>query len=116
MGKSDEGHRADGLDDRASLRNRLREAWAQQAPLEADHGSFRASQGQWPAAELVLGGLLNNGELRKVPGCAVAQASARSRHESGQVLKPKTGEAAAGRDCRFAAELSARAGAAQARH
>ena len=52
MGHADEGHGTDGLDDRPPLRDRLREARPQQAPHQADDGSFRQAQGQ--AAELVL--------------------------------------------------------------
>src|ERR1700759_379456 len=52
MGHADEGHGADGLDDRPPLRDRLRAAGAEQAPLEIAHGSFRQAQGT--AAELVL--------------------------------------------------------------
>ena len=40
MGHADEGHRADGLDDRPPLRDRLRKARPQQAALETDHRSF----------------------------------------------------------------------------
>ena len=48
------GHRADGLDDRPAVRDRLREARAKQAPHEIDHGSFREAERQWAAAQPVL--------------------------------------------------------------
>ena len=46
MGNADEGDRADGLDDRPPLRDRLREARPQQAPVETDHRSFRPAEAQ----------------------------------------------------------------------
>src|SRR6185437_14550834 len=59
----------------------------------------------------------------EVPGCASQSASARSRHDSGQVFKEvgqttsqAAGQIAERRDCRGAAELPARAGAVQERH
>src|SRR5262249_28554167 len=55
VGYADEGHRADGLDDRPPLRDRLREAWTEQAPLEIDHGSLREAEGKRAAVEFVLG-------------------------------------------------------------
>src|ERR1700759_461583 len=54
MGHADEGHGPDGLDDRPPLRNRLRKAGLEQAPLEADDGSFREAQRRRAAAEFVL--------------------------------------------------------------
>src|SRR6516164_9308156 len=54
MGYADEGNRADGLDDRAQVRNRMREAWAEQAPLETHHRSFRKAERQRPATQPVL--------------------------------------------------------------
>src|SRR6185437_17068720 len=54
MGNPDEGHRADRLDDRTPVRDRLRKARPQQAPLETDDGSFREAEAQRPAAEFVL--------------------------------------------------------------
>src|SRR5436305_563358 len=54
MGHADEGHRSDGLDDRAPLRDRLRKARAEQAALKADHRAFRAAEAQRAAAEFVL--------------------------------------------------------------
>src|ERR1700710_2798717 len=60
MGYPDEGHRADGLDDRAPVRNRLRKTRAQQAAFETDHRSFRTAEAQRAAVELVLGSLLIN--------------------------------------------------------
>src|SRR5580658_9247183 len=54
VGNADEGHRTDGLDDRTPLRDRLREARAQQAALEIDHRSFRAAETQRAAAQPVL--------------------------------------------------------------
>src|SRR6185437_739253 len=54
MGHADEGHRADGLDDRAPVRHRLRQARAQQAALETDHRSLRPPETQRPAAQPVL--------------------------------------------------------------
>ena len=55
MGHADEGHGADGLDDRPALRDRLREARAEQAPLETDDRSFRQAEGRRAAAQFVLG-------------------------------------------------------------
>src|SRR6202012_5204972 len=52
MGHADEGHRADGVDDRPPLRDCLREAGPEQAPHEIDDGPFRQAEG--PAVELVL--------------------------------------------------------------
>src|SRR5207244_1467068 len=54
MGDADERHRADRLDDRASLRDRLREARAQQAAFETDHRTFCAAETQRTAAQFVL--------------------------------------------------------------
>src|ERR1700674_6110952 len=54
MGDADEGHRADGVDDRTPVRDRLREARAQQAAFETDHRPFRAAEAQRPAVEFVL--------------------------------------------------------------
>src|SRR5205807_8188746 len=56
MGNADEGHRADGLDDRTPVRDRLREARPQQAALETDDGSFRETEAKRAAVEFVLGG------------------------------------------------------------
>src|SRR5215471_6287173 len=55
MGHADEGNRADGLDDWTPVRDRLRKARPQQAPLETEHRSFRKTQGERTAAEFVLG-------------------------------------------------------------
>src|SRR5450631_2985651 len=59
MGNADEGHRADGLDDRTPVRDRLRKTRAQQAALETDIRSFRAAEAQRAAVEFVLGLLLH---------------------------------------------------------
>src|SRR5215207_10825363 len=56
MGNADEGYRPDGLDDRAAVRNRLRKAGRQQAPLETDDRSFRQAEAQRTATEFVLDG------------------------------------------------------------
>src|SRR3982074_3152481 len=56
MGHADEGNRADGLDDRAAVRDRLRKARAQQAPLQADHRPLRAAEAERRTVELVLRG------------------------------------------------------------
>ena len=66
VGNPDEGHRADGLDDRPPLRDRLRKARAQQAALETDHGSFRQAEAQRAAVEFVLG----TRELERMRECA----------------------------------------------
>src|SRR6185369_988024 len=55
MGNADEGHRPDGLDDRAAVRDRLRKARAQQAPFETDDRSFHQAEAQRTATEFVLG-------------------------------------------------------------
>src|SRR5712672_2099798 len=55
MGRADEGHRPDGLDDRPPLRDRLREAWAEQAAFETDHRPFCKAEAQRSAAQFVLG-------------------------------------------------------------
>ena len=55
MGNADEGHRADGLDDRTPLRNRLREARPEQAALETDDRPFRQAEAKRAAVEFVLG-------------------------------------------------------------
>ncbi len=49
------GDRPDGLDDRPPLRDRLREARPQQAPLETDDRSFRQAEAERTAIEFVLG-------------------------------------------------------------
>src|SRR5437879_4576275 len=75
VGNTDEGHRTDGLDDRPPVRDRLREARAQQAALEIDHRTFRAAQAKRAAAELVLvnpspfkgGGEMNSGNCAEFP-------------------------------------------------
>jgi len=54
MGHADEGHRPHGLDDRPPLRDRLREARTEQAPLETDDGPFREAERRRAAAEFVL--------------------------------------------------------------
>jgi hypothetical protein len=54
MGHADEGHRSDGLDDRAPLRNRVRKTRTQQAALEADDRPFRAAEAERAATEFVL--------------------------------------------------------------
>src|SRR6516162_4173593 len=54
MGYADEGNRADGLDDRAQVRDRMRKAWAEQAPLETHHRPFRKAERQRPATQPVL--------------------------------------------------------------
>src|ERR1700751_514681 len=58
VGDADEGHWANGLDDRTPLRDRRREAWAQQASIEIDHGSFREAEGERAAVEPVLEGFI----------------------------------------------------------
>src|SRR6476660_4393878 len=63
MGNADEGHRTDGLDDRAPLRDRLRKAWPQQAALQIDHRAFRAAKTKRAAIELVLGRVLIKREM-----------------------------------------------------
>src|SRR5205807_9925758 len=55
MGNPHEGHRADGLDDRTPVRDRLRKTRAQQAALETAVRSFRAAEKQRAAVEFVLG-------------------------------------------------------------
>src|SRR5580693_1036551 len=75
MGNADEGHWTDGLDDRQAVRDRLREARAQQAPLETDHRSFRPAEGQRPAVEFVLS---------SPPGLAGPSA-----HETSAILRPR---------------------------
>src|ERR1019366_999841 len=75
VGRADEGYRADGLDDRTPVRDRLREARAQQAAFEIDHRPFRAAETQRAAVEPVLTAIapatrisrLINGSLR-MPG------------------------------------------------
>ena len=54
MGDADEGHRADGMDDRPPLRDRVRKARSQQAPHKIDHGPLRAPEAQWRAVESLL--------------------------------------------------------------
>src|SRR5881398_2285430 len=93
MGNADEGYRTDGLDDRAPVRGRLREARPQQAAFQIDRRSFRPAKTQRAAAEFVLvnpslsgeGGEMKSRELRRVPGCAAGPACARCRHESGKI-------------------------------
>src|SRR6516225_9388499 len=78
MGYADEGNRADGLDDRAQVRDRMRKAWAEQAPLETHHRSFRKAERQRPATQPVLEPDLRVCHRRKpvpitlvqiIPGC-----------------------------------------------
>src|SRR5215467_6891199 len=64
MGNADEGHGPDGLDDRPPLRDRLREAWPEQAPFQAHHRSFRQAKAQRAAAESVLGWGRRGGYMR----------------------------------------------------
>src|SRR6476620_9136422 len=54
MGNEDEGHRADGLDDRAPVRDRLREAWLEQAALQIDDRPFCETEAKRAAVEFVL--------------------------------------------------------------
>src|SRR4029079_4102499 len=54
MGNADEGHRADGLDDRTPVRYRLRKARPQQAAPETDDGPFCETETQRAAVEFVL--------------------------------------------------------------
>src|SRR5882672_10014900 len=54
MGDANERHRADGLDDRTPVRDRLREARAQQAAFEPDHRPFCAAEAQRATIEPVL--------------------------------------------------------------
>src|SRR5215470_15605747 len=54
MGHADEGHRPDGLDGRPPLRDRLREARAEQAPFKADHRSLCKTKAKRSATEPVL--------------------------------------------------------------
>ena len=53
MGHAHEGHGPDGLDDRAAVRDRLREARPQQAALEIDRWSISPSPNE-PKAQLDL--------------------------------------------------------------
>src|SRR4051794_41404231 len=55
VGNPNEGNRADGLDDRAPVRDRLRETRAQQAAFEADDRPFCKTEAQRAAVEFVLG-------------------------------------------------------------
>src|SRR6478609_11755196 len=120
MGNADEGHRADGLDDRAPVRDRLREARNQQAAFEIDHRAFRAAETQRAAAEFVLvnpfpfseGTKMNSGNWAEFP---VAQPGSLA-HDPGHDSRQNTGQsgqAAQWRDRGRAAELSPRARADQ---
>src|SRR6186713_2359220 len=54
MGRAHEGHGTNGLDHRPPLRDRLRQAWAEQAALETDDGSFCAAETERRSAQPVL--------------------------------------------------------------
>src|SRR5260370_38287912 len=115
MGDADEGHRADGLDDRAPVRDRLREAWPQQAAFEIDHRSFRAAETQRAAAEFVLvnpslsgeGSETNSGNSAEFPVAPLASLAHDARHESGKI-RERSCQAADGRDCGLAPGLPPR--------
>src|SRR3954465_14851928 len=54
MGNADERHRTDGVDDRAAVRDCLREARYQQAAFEIDDRSFCPAAAQRTATEFIL--------------------------------------------------------------
>src|SRR6266487_4660306 len=103
MGNADEGHRTDGLDDRTPVRDRLREARAQQAAFQIDHRSFRPAKTQRAAAEFVLvnpsfpgrGSEMNSGNCPKFPVAPQAWLAHDARHESGKI-RERSNQAASG--------------------
>src|SRR5437879_5055179 len=122
MGNADEGYRTDGLDDRAPVRDRLREARPQQAAFQIDHRSFLPAKTQRAAAEFVLvnpflsgeGGEMNSGTCAEFPVAPQALLAHDARHESGKI-RERSSQAAKRRDCGRAAELSPRTRPDQAR-
>src|SRR5947208_4903338 len=112
MGNADEGYRTDGLDDRAPVRGRLREARPQQAALQIDHRSFRQAKTQRAAAEFVLvnpslsgeGGELNSGNCAEFPVAPQVLLANDARHESGKI-RERSSQDAKRRDCGRDTEL-----------
>src|ERR1700682_5504776 len=106
MGNADEGHRTDGLDDRTPVRDRLREARAQQAAFEIDHRPFRAAETQRAAVEFVLVKPslsrkrceMNSGNCAEFPVASRALLSHDARHASGKI-RERSSQAAGGRNC-----------------
>ena len=81
VGRADEGHRADGLDDRPPLRDRLREARAEQAALEADDGSFRKAKTQRTAIEFVLD---SGRDCERSEACSLTLDASLRRNDGGR--------------------------------
>src|SRR6266850_1038788 len=67
MGNANEGYRADGLDDRAPFRNRLREARPQQASPEIDDRPFCQAEAKRTAIEFVLGVVIASEAKQSMP-------------------------------------------------
>ena len=69
VGRADEGNRADGLDDRPQVRDRLHETWPEQKACQADDRPFyQAERHRRPAEPVLIVGLIVGSGRRAARG------------------------------------------------